>query len=129
MAAAGHLVLPASDYYLAALLAGIDPFQELARFAANRDFATCAIVELEVCRSLRDRETERRCRAHFACMVQQRLDQAIIEQALQLSRLASGLPIPSLIVAACALQLDATVITREACYRSIPSLSVIGSLE
>lgn len=131
-APAGTLILPASDYYLAALRAGSDPFQELARFADERDFATCALVDLEVCRGLRDPELRQRCRARFASMVQQRFDQAIVEKVLRLAQTVDesspGLPISTLTVAACAFQLGAAVLTQDKRFNSIPELTVINSL-
>lgn len=122
------LIFPASDFYLAALRAGTDPFQALVRFADERDFATCALVELEVCRRLRDPGLQQRCRAGFACMVRQRLDEDLIGEALRLAEAAPALPLTTLLVAACAQKLGATVLTEDARFRAVPALGVISSL-
>ncbi|MBL9199024.1 MAG: hypothetical protein JNL39_00905 [Opitutaceae bacterium] len=133
MAAARSLILPASDYYLAALRAGTDPFQELARVADEMDFATCAVVELEVCRGLREPHVQRLFRARLACMVQQRFDAGTVEQSLCLTRAAGPgapiLPLPTVLVAACALQLGATLLTRDPRFNSIVGLQVLAALD
>lgn len=129
------LILPDSNIYIGAIRAGGDPFQQFAAGIDYRDweFATCGMVMLEVCRGLRDPALLKRYRERFAVMVLIPTTNQVWERAAQLAwsldRKGVVLPGPDLLIAACALQTDATVLTADAHYREIPALRVIDSLE
>jgi predicted nucleic acid-binding protein len=128
-----HVVLPDSNIYIGALRAGRDPFSEFAEAAADdREFVTCGMVLLEVCRGLRDPYVLRRFRERFAVMLYQPTTNQIWERATQLAwtldRQGLVLPAQDLLIAACALNVNAAVLTADAHFRQIPGLRVIGSL-
>lgn len=128
-----NLFLPDSNIYIGALRAGADPFRQFSGGHEDREFATCGMVMLEVCRGIRDPNVLRRIRERFAVMIFQPTTNQIWERASHLAwsfdRQGLVLPAPDLIIAACALQIGATVLTADAHFRSIPGLRVIGTLD
>ena len=129
-----NLILPDSNIYIGALRAGRDPFQAFAAGVDDHDweFATCGMVALEVCRGLRDPHTLNRFRERFSVMIFIPTTNQIWERATQLAwaldRQGRTLPAPDLLIAAHALQFDATVLTLDAHFASIPGLRVIDRL-
>lgn len=125
-------VLPDSNIYIGALRAGVDPFQQLGEFLPESEFATCGMVVLEVCRGLRDPNLLKRFRERFGVMIYIPTNNQIWERATQLAwsldRRGVTLPAQDLIIAACALQADAAVLTADAHFSKIPGLRVIDSL-
>ena len=130
-----NLVLPDSNVYIGAVRAGIDPFQQLAEgiHAHELEFAICGMVMVEVCRGLREPALLKRFRDRFAVMVFLPTTSQVWERAAHLAwaldRKGVVLPAPDLIIAACALQADATVLTADAHFEAVPGLRVIASLD
>ena len=126
-----NLILPDSNFYIGALRAGTDPFLSFASGIAEHDweFATCGMIALVVCRGLRDPNTLQR----FGVMIFLPTTNQIWERATQLAwaldRQGRILPAQDILIAAHALQADATVLTRNAHFSSIPGLRVIARLE
>jgi predicted nucleic acid-binding protein len=129
-----NLVLPDSNVYIGAVRAGRDPFQPFAAALETEEweFATCGMVVLEVCRGLRDPTILQRFRERFAVMIYLATEIPAWERAAQLAwsldRRGIVLPAPDLLIAACALQADATVLTADAHFQEIPGLHVIYHL-
>ncbi len=129
-----HRVLPDSNIYISALRAGVDPFAQFTEEGfAEREFVTCGMVVLEVTRGIRDPNMLRRIRERFAVMLYQPTNNQTWERAAQLGwsldRRGVVLPAHDLIIAACALQVDAALLTADAHFQAIPGLRVIASLE
>ncbi len=128
-----RLVLPDSSIYLAALRAGEDPFRAFSRFHESVEFATCGLIVLEVCRGIRDPELLRKLRERFATMIVQPTTEQVWSRAADLARSLDRqgkvLPTRTLMVAATALQMGATVLTTDTQFRAVPGLKVAGSLE
>ncbi|MFI5356741.1 MAG: PIN domain-containing protein [Opitutales bacterium] len=126
------LVLPDSNFYITSARAGRDPFQELAAHAEAWEFATCGMVVLEVCRGRRIPDIYERFRERFAVMIYIPTTSQIWDQAAQLGwgldRRGLVLPAPDLLIAACALQARAAVLTRDAHFSRVPGLEVIDRL-
>lgn len=127
-----NLVLPDSSFYINCARAGIDPFVELASHAEDWEFATCGMVVLEVCRGRSNPGILQRFRERFAIMAFIATGSSTWEQALQLAwsldRRGIVLPAPDLIIAACALQAKAAVLTADAHFQEIPGLKVFETL-
>ncbi|MBL9187006.1 MAG: PIN domain-containing protein [Opitutaceae bacterium] len=127
-----HVVLPDSNIYIGALRAGQDPFRQFAESAEDREFVTCGMVMLEVCRGIRDPHVLRRFRERFAVMLYQPTTNQIWERATQLTwsldRQGIVLPAQDVLIATCALHINAAVLTADAHFRHVPGLRVIGSL-
>jgi predicted nucleic acid-binding protein len=130
-----NLILPDSNIYIGALRAGADPFLSFASGIVEHDweFATCGMIALEVCRGLRDPNTLKRFRERFGVRIFIPTTNQIWERATQLAwsldRQGRTLPAQDILIAAHALQADATVLTRDAHFSSIPGLRVIARLE
>ena len=129
-----NLILPDSNIYIGALRVGRDPFREFAAGIDEHDweFATCGMVVLEVCRGQRDPNVVARIRQRFAVMIfiptTQQIWQRAEHLAWSLDRQGRVLPALDILIAAHALQVNATVLTADAHFRSIPGLNVISSL-
>jgi predicted nucleic acid-binding protein len=127
-----ELVLPDSNFYITRARAGLDPFVELAAHTDEWEFATCGMVVLEVCRGRRDPNLLKRFQERFAIMLYIAAGNSVWERAGQLAwsldRQGIILPAPDLLIAACALQAKATVLTADAHFQEIPGLRVIESV-
>lgn len=127
------VILPDSNVFIGDLRAGLDPFERFAPYAGDCEFATCGMVITEVCRGVRDPGLRSRVQERFAVMIHIPTSNAIWERVAQLawSLDRQGLVLPSadLVIATCALHVRATVYTRDAHFRHIPGLEVIGSLD
>lgn len=127
-----HLILPDSNVFIGALRKGSDPFAQFVPGLEDREFATCGVVVLEVCRGIRDPHLLRRIRERFSVMVFVPTSSSVWERAAQLAwsldRQGKVLPTPDLIVAASALQVGAAVLTSDAHFRAVPGLEVLERL-
>jgi len=127
-----ELALPDSNFYISRARAGIDPFVELAAHADQWEFATCGMVVLEVCRGRSDPGLLKRFQERFAIMLYVAVGNSVWERAGQLAwaldRKGIVLPAPDLLIAACALQAKAAVLTFDAHFQAIPGLRVIDSI-
>ncbi len=127
-----NLVLPDSNIYIGAVRAGRDPFRQFASALDEWEFATCGMVVLEVCRGLRDPAVLQRFRERFAVMLYLATGNSVWERAAQLAwsldRRGIVLPAQDLLIATCALQADAAVLTADAHFQAIPGLRVIDRL-
>jgi predicted nucleic acid-binding protein len=128
-----NLILPDSNVYIGAVRAGHDPFRQFASALEESEFATCGMIMLEVCRGLRDPAVLQRFRERFAVMIYLATGNSVWERAAQLAwsldRRGVVLPAPDLLIAACALQADAAVLTADAHFQEIPGLRVIDHLD
>lgn len=126
------LVLPDSNFYINCARAGLDPFVELGRHADEMEFATCGMVMLEVCRGRSSPAILQRFRERFAIMPFIPTGVSVWETATQLAwtldRQGWVLPSPDLLIAACALQVKASVLTSDAHFRRVPGLNVLETL-
>jgi predicted nucleic acid-binding protein len=126
-------VLPDSNFYINHSRAGLDPFDELVKFEGDSDFITCGMVVLEVLRGCRDPNILRRFRERFGLMIYIPTSNQIWERATQLAwsldRQGMILPAQDILIAAHALQTNATVLTHDAHFSSIPGLCVVDHLD
>lgn len=126
------LILPDSNIYIDAVRRRIDPFEEFGHHLDECEFATCGLVMLEVCRGLRDPALLKHFRDRFSVMIYVPTTNAIWERAQHLAwsmdRQGTIIPAQDHIIAACALQTRATVLTRDAHFRRVPGLEVIDQL-
>ena len=128
-----ELVLPDSNFYINRARAGLDPFVELASHADTWEFATCGMVVLEVCRGRRDPKVLQRFQERFAIMLYVAAGSSVWERAGQLAwaldRQGIVLPAQDLLIAACALQAKAAVLTADGHFQEIPGLRVLDRLD
>jgi tRNA(fMet)-specific endonuclease VapC len=126
------LVLPDSNFFIHSLKAGLDPFAQLAQHAAKTEFITCGVVVAEVTRGLRAPSLRQKFEENFALMTCVPTTAFIWKRAAQLAwsldRQGTVLPLPDLIIAASALEADATVLTFDAHFQKIPGLRAVDRL-
>lgn len=127
-----NLVLPDSNIYIDALRAGLDPFRQFAGHLDAWEFVTCGMVMVEVLRGLREPNLVKRFRERFAVMVIIPSTEAVWDRATQLAwtldRRGAVIPATDLVIAACALHVNAEVMTRDAHFYAIPGLRVRSEL-
>lgn len=125
-------ILPDSNYYINASRAGLDPFAELGAHSDDWEFFVCGMVVLEVCRGRAYPNVVQRFRERFAIMPCVPTSASIWERAERLAwtldRRGELLPAPDLLIAACALQIEAAVLTADAHFQKIPGLRVLTAL-
>lgn len=126
------LVLPDSNFFIRSLREGADPFRLLEPHAATTEFITCGVVIAEVTRGLRAPSLRQRFEHGFSFMTCVATSATIWERTAQLAwtldRQGNILHIPDLVIAACALEADATVLTFDVDFQKIPGLRVIDRL-
>ena len=129
---ATSLLLPDSSFYITCARQNIDPFLELAARAADIELTTCGVVVAEVTRGRSDPNVLRRFHAAFSVMIYLPTTNAVWERTTQLAwsldRQGLVLPLPDLVIAAIALEADATVLTFDAHFQKIPGLRAVDRL-
>jgi predicted nucleic acid-binding protein len=127
------VVLVDSSYFIHHFRRRIDPFIELATRSDTWDLATCGMVKLEVCRGLRVAGVRHRYEAAFAEMQYAPTNFSIWERAARLAyeldRAGKTIPAPDLVIAACALAIDASILTVDRHYQFVPGLRVLERLD
>ena len=129
---ATSLLLPDSSFYITCARQNIDPLLELAARAADIELTTCGVVVAEVTRGRSDPNVLRRFQAAFSVMIYLPTTNAVWERTTQLAwsldRQGLVLPLPDLVIAAIALEADATVLTFDAHFQKIPGLRAVNRL-
>lgn len=129
---ATSLLLPDSNFYIHCARRRSDPFIELAAHADEWEFATCGLVVAEVCRGRSDPHVLRKFRERFAVMIFLPSTNAIWERtahlAWSLDRRGTLIPATDLLIAATALETDATVLTTDDHFQHIPGIRVVNRL-
>lgn len=121
-----------SSYYIDALRAGEDPFEEFARHADDVDFYVCGVVKMEVLRGVKVPKAHARLSALFDTMLYVPTSNHIWERATRLAweldRKGRSMQVTDLIVATCALEADASVVTLDSDFHRVPGLHVVDRL-
>jgi predicted nucleic acid-binding protein len=123
---AAGAVLVDSSFYIALARKGEDPLQALAYAAVDRDLAVCGIVRCEVGRGIRHQKILKQFQAFWDVMVNVPTDNSLWSDAQDLAwrldRQGTSLPLSDIIIAACALRIEATVLTFDHHFEQIPGL-------
>ncbi|MEX0324653.1 MAG: PIN domain-containing protein [Puniceicoccaceae bacterium] len=125
-------VMVDSSWYIDQARQGIDPLQELALAAVDRDIAVCGLIAAEVGRGMRQRKfLDRYLRAWSQMLyipsTRQRW-QETMELAWQLDRIGRVLPLQDLHIAACALHIGSVVLSTDAHFKDIPGISMVREI-
>jgi predicted nucleic acid-binding protein len=128
-----NVVLVDSSFFVRSFRDRIDPLLELATYADDQELATCGMVKLEVCRGLRLPTMRHHYEAAFAAMLYAPTNFSTWERAARLAyeldRSGNTLPAPDLVIAACALAIDASILTFDRHYQFVPGLRVLDRLD
>lgn len=126
-------VLADSSYYIRLMREGRDPLRSLALTSAMRDVAICGVVRVEVGRALRPIERLKKFQAAWNVMLNVPTDNRIWDDvedlAWQLDRSGMILPLPDLVIAACAKRIGAVVLTYDKHFQKIPGVRAVSQLE
>src|SRR5262249_35627538 len=126
-------VLADSSYYITLLRRRHDPLAALALTGATRDLAVCGVVRCEVGRALRPESTLRRFQQVWDVMINVPTDNRLWEEvermAWTLDRQGNILPLTDIVIACCAMRIDAVVLTFDTDFFRIPGLVVVSQLD
>jgi predicted nucleic acid-binding protein len=122
------LILLESSIYIGWLRQKRSPALLLENRTRSGEIATCGIVRAEVLRGVVDPAAKNDLSAFFDLLPEIPTTSAVwhgaTELAWELDRKGIVLPLPDLVVAACALSMKATVITTDAHFAKIPKLKL-----
>ena len=117
-----------SSFYIDRLRRGLDPLEELAAASESFEIITCGVVIIEVCRGLRLEKARQRFERAFSTMIMvpttPRLWYKTMELAWKLDRTGKIMQVTDLTIAACAMEVDATVVSLDSDYLRVPGLTV-----
>jgi predicted nucleic acid-binding protein len=122
-------VLVDSNVYIGLLRRGLDPAKILAEWIGNGDLATCGMVRLEVERGLRVEKIRRRVGAFFDVLINIPTTNKIWEHsaglAWTLDRSGITLPVQDILIATCAGEIGAAVLSDDNHFEKFNGLQVI----
>jgi predicted nucleic acid-binding protein len=125
-------VMVDSSWYISMSRKGRDPLRELHLFAESREIAVCGLICAEVGRGVRVRRFLERFQQAWAAMLyvpssRERWTETL-DLAWSLDRQGLVLPLADLHIAACALHIQAAVLTTDGHFQNIPGLVTTGQL-
>lgn len=119
-------ILPDSSWYITEARRKNDPLLQLAELSTSRDIAVCGAVIAEVGRGFKYPKTLQRYIESWEvmCFVQstQQVWHETLELAWQLDRQGKVLPIQDIHIAACALSINAVILTYDQHFQDIPGI-------
>jgi predicted nucleic acid-binding protein len=122
-----------SSVFIRLMREGRDPARELVEHAGETDLATCGIVRMEVLRGMRVQKAKRALEGFFDAMRFVPSDAGLWQDATNLAwrldREGWTLPLQDVFIAACALRIDAAVITYDKHFHAIVGLRVLSDLD
>lgn len=119
-------VLVDSSFFIDRLRAGLDPFEELGAWADECDFFTCGVVMTEVLRGVKMPKAHDKMAEVFGCMLyvptRNVTWERVADLAWELDRKGLHMQVTDLVIAACALEADAAVLTFDSDFARVPNL-------
>jgi predicted nucleic acid-binding protein len=121
-----------SSFFIDRLRTGLDPIEELAAWSDDWEFLTCGVVRMEVLRGLKHKAAHRRMAEFMGCMLYVPTLNAVWERAADLAwkldREGKAVQVTDLLIATCALEAEAAVLTFDSDFVRVPELRAIRSL-
>ena len=122
-------ILVDSNIYIRMLQNGLDPVINLGSWAKENDLVTYGILRMEVLRGIKNQDVGLGVEKMFDLMIhvpaRKRLWENASQLAWQLDRKGLVLPAQDILIACCARQVGAAVMTSNRHFHSIPELEVI----
>jgi predicted nucleic acid-binding protein len=126
------LLLVDSTIYIDLLRSRQDPAQALKPWLQRDEILCCGVIRCEVLRGIRSEPVRARLRELFEIMLNIPTDESIWDDTTRLAwaldRRGTILPLTDLLIASCALRVEAAVISTDTHFRSIPGLKVTPAL-
>jgi len=121
-----------SSFFIDRLRSGLDPAEELAAWSDDWEFLTCGVVQIEVLRGLKLKKAHERMAEFMGCMLYVPTRNAVWERAADLAwkldREGKTMQVTDLLIATCALEADAAVLTFDSDFARVPGLRAIRAL-
>ena len=126
-------VLVDSNVYIGLLRRGLDPAEILGDWIGSGDLATCGMVRLEVERGLKIEKIRRRVGAFFDVLINVPTSNKIWENSASLAwtldRSGITLPAQDILIATCAQEIGAAVLTDDKHFEEFTGLQVFKPRE
>jgi predicted nucleic acid-binding protein len=130
---AASAVLVDSSYYIGLMRTRQDPLLALSLAAEARDLVICGVVRCEVGRAIRQTRTLDRFHSFWDVMINVPTNNdlwAEVEQTLwRLDREGLVLPLTDVIIACCAIRINAVVLTFDNHFARIPRVRAVDRLD
>ena len=121
-----------SSFFIDRLRTGRDPLAELAAFSDDWEMLTCGVVMVEVLRGMKQKSAHKRMADYMGCMLYVPTLNAVWERAAKLAweldRMGRVMQVTDLMIAVCALEYEAAVLTLDGDFARVPGLRVISRL-
>jgi predicted nucleic acid-binding protein len=126
-------VLVDSNVFISLLRRGLDPVELLGDWIGNGDLATCGMVRMEVERGLKIDRIRRRIGNFFDVLINVPTTNKIWEQATEtawkLGRSGITLPAQDILIAACASEIGAAVLSDDKHFDEFTGLQIFKPAE
>jgi predicted nucleic acid-binding protein len=126
-------VLVDSNVFISLLRRGLDPVELLGDWIGNGDLATCGMVRMEVERGLKIDRIRRRIGNFFDVLINVPTTNKIWEQATEtawkLGRSGITLPAQDILIAACASEIGAAVLSDDKHFDEFAGLQIFKPAE
>jgi len=121
-----------SSFFIDRLRTGLDPLEELAAWSDEWEFLTCGVVQIEVLRGLKQKRAREHMAEFMECMLYVPTLNKVWERAgnlaWKLDREGKAMQVTDLLIATCALEAEAAVLTFDSDFARVPGLRAISSL-
>lgn len=125
-------VLVDSSFFIDRLRSGSDPLEELAEYSDEWELLTCGVVQIEVLRGMKQRPAHQRMADYMSCMLYVPTLNVVWDRASALAwsldRRGRVMQVTDLLIAACALESEAAVLTFDSDFARVPDLRVLDTL-
>jgi predicted nucleic acid-binding protein len=130
---AASAVLVDSSYYIGLMRARQDPLRSLALAAEERDLVVCGAVRCEVGRAIRHSRTLVKFHAFWDVMINVPTNNDLWAEAERtlwdLDRSGIVLPLTDVVIACCAIKINAVVLTFDKHFAAIPGVRSVDRLD
>jgi len=122
-----------SSFFIGWLRSGGDPLEVLAGHSEEWELLTCGVVQVEVLRGMKQKKAYQRMADYMGCMLYVPTLNAVWERATALAwdldRLGRGMQVTDLLIASCALESEAAVLTFDSDFANVPDLRTLRALD
>jgi predicted nucleic acid-binding protein len=123
------LVLVDSNVFIGLIRRGLDPAEILGDWIGRGDLATCGMVRMEVERGLRVETIRRRLGSFFDVLINVPTNNKIWERATSLAwtldRSGATLPAQDILIATCAQEIGAAILTDDKHFEAFSGLQIL----
>jgi predicted nucleic acid-binding protein len=122
-----------SSFFIDRLRRGSDPLEELAGHSDDWELLTCGVVHVEVLRGMKQKKAHERMAEYMECMLYVPTLNSVWERASALAwnldRIGRTMQVTDLLIASCALETDAVVLTLDSDFANVPDLQILRILD